>query len=224
MLINRYYDDCYFDAESGYRESKYVFFDGNELSNNSDDKLYIGETGFGTGLNLLVLEDSIHDMSVIPKQITFTTVEKYPLKPDQIRYELEKLEDVSDSSLQRHMDLYHSLYNKLQDGWNSISIKREWGELYINLFIGDVMELFKKYPVKNTHWFLDGHSPDKNPEMWSEHLFREIAECSIEGSTFATFTAAGLVKQGLRNAGFYVKRIKGFGKKRHMIRGYFTRN
>ena len=90
----------------------------------------------------------------------------------------------------------------------------------LNLFYGDVMDSFEKYPVKNSCWFLDGHSPDKNPEMWSEELFCNVKNSSLPGATFATFTAAGVVKRALRGAGFFVKRTKGFGKKRHMIIGH----
>ena len=34
----------------------------------------------------------------------------------------------------------------------------------------------------------------------------------------ATYTAAGFVRRGLEEAGFTVKRVPGFGRKRHMTR------
>src|SRR5690606_9194499 len=70
-------------------------------------------------------------------------------------------------------------------------------------------------------WFLDGFAPAKNPGMWTPQLFRSIARLSKSGSTFATFTSAGLVKRGLRDVGFRVEKVPGHGSKRAMLRGEF---
>ncbi len=43
----------------------------------------------------------------------------------------------------------------------------------------------------------------KNPEMWSEQLFTNMAKFARINGTFATFTVAGSVKRGLQQAGFY---------------------
>ncbi len=65
-------------------------------------------------------------------------------------------------------------------------------------------------------WYLDGFAPVKNPEMWAENIFPQVAARTKPGGTVATFSATGDVKRGLRGAGFTVKRIKGFGTKWHM--------
>ncbi|MDX7019452.1 MnmC family methyltransferase, partial [Klebsiella aerogenes] len=54
-------------------------------------------------------------------------------------------------------------------------------------------------------WFLDGFAPSKNPQMWSETLFQAMADSMRENGTFATFTAAGIVKRGLQHVGFEIK-------------------
>ena len=41
--------------------------------------------------------------------------------------------------------------------------------------------------------------------------------------TCATFTAAGFVRRGLIDAGFEMKKVKGFGMKREMIAGTLGR-
>lgn len=220
-LINPHFDDCYFSNESGYLESEYVFIDGNNLKDRLDEELYVGETGFGTGLNLLVLENFLEHSRIKNKVVTFTSVEKFPLSFDTVKKALGILENVPKDALLRHLSIYKSLDFNKKNGWNSLSIKREWGVLKINLFIGDVMDSFKNYPVLNNCWFFDGHSPDKNLEMWSVELFKNVSKQTKKGGTFATFTAAGVVKRALRDAGFTVKRKKGFGRKRHMITGFF---
>jgi tRNA 5-methylaminomethyl-2-thiouridine biosynthesis bifunctional protein len=67
---------------------------------------------------------------------------------------------------------------------------------------------------------LDGFAPSKNPEMWSPALFQQIQRLSHSKTTFATFTAARVVKDLLTNHGFEFKKAKGFGRKRDMIHGW----
>lgn len=71
-------------------------------------------------------------------------------------------------------------------------------------------------------WFLDGFAPAKNPDMWNNELFQAMARMSGSHTTFATFTAAGVVKRGLQAAGFVCQKSKGFGRKREMLFGEFS--
>src|SRR5690554_8215423 len=76
--------------------------------------------------------------------------------------------------------------------------------------------------------FLEGAKPSKNPEMWSDDLFKQMRRISQsyvqhEPATVSTFTSAGLVRRGLRGAGFDVQKQQGFGRKREMLAGQFTR-
>jgi tRNA 5-methylaminomethyl-2-thiouridine biosynthesis bifunctional protein len=57
--------------------------------------------------------------------------------------------------------------------------------------------------------------------MWSETVFQNMGRLSKAGTTFATFTAAGFVKRGLMTAGFEVEKVKGFGRKREMLKGVY---
>ena len=76
-----------------------------------------------------------------------------------------------------------------------------------------------KQNFKADAWFLDGFKPSSNPEMWSETVFKNMARLSVDGATFATFTAAGFVRRGLSDAGFKVEKVRGYGTKRDMTRG-----
>ena len=70
-------------------------------------------------------------------------------------------------------------------------------------------------------WFLDGFAPAKNPEMWQSKLFDLMAKLSHNQTTFSTFTAASLVRNGLTKAGFNCQKIQGFGKKREQLIGQY---
>ncbi|MEC8374707.1 MAG: FAD-dependent 5-carboxymethylaminomethyl-2-thiouridine(34) oxidoreductase MnmC, partial [Pseudomonadota bacterium] len=98
----------------------------------------------------------------------------------------------------------------------------------LDLWIGDVHELLPQWhsPIKGLidAWFLDGFAPSKNPDMWTDALFSQMARLSKTGTTFGTFTAAGIVKRGLAGVGFTIKKRNGFGRKRDMLTGVFDRD
>src|SRR5690625_6323799 len=53
--------------------------------------------------------------------------------------------------------------------------------------------------------------------MWRPELFAALADLSGPGTTAATFSAAGVVKRGLQQAGFAITKVPGFGRKREML-------
>lgn len=55
--------------------------------------------------------------------------------------------------------------------------------------------------------------------MWNQNLFNGMAKLAKQDCSCATFTAAGFVRRGLIEAGFEMKKVKGFGTKREMIAG-----
>ena len=72
-------------------------------------------------------------------------------------------------------------------------------------------------------WLLDGFAPDRNPQLWSEALWRTLAELSDEGSTIATFSAVGAVRRALADAGFTMRKVDQRPHKRHTLAGVFAR-
>jgi tRNA 5-methylaminomethyl-2-thiouridine biosynthesis bifunctional protein len=71
-------------------------------------------------------------------------------------------------------------------------------------------------------WFLDGFAPAKNPDLWTDELFHLMARFSHPDTTFATFTVARQVRDGLSQAGFSLEKRQGFGRKRDMLCGRFA--
>lgn len=224
-LNNSHYNDCYFSYDEGFEESCYIFIEGNNLISRIKPNIpfIIGETGFGTGLNLLALINQLKINSIKDFKIYFFSVELYPLSPKRITELISQFSEKISDELGIWLPIWENSYNNLHDGFNEISFKVFGGEINLNLFIGDVNDMFNNCAFSADAWFLDGHSPDKNPAMWQPNVMSNIGENSKTGTTIATFTAAGLVKRGLRAAGFEVKRRKGFGGKRHMVIGHFIK-
>ena len=81
------FDDVYFSSSDGAQETQYVFLQNNQLPSRwqhwSKPTFVIAETGFGTGLNLLVTLAAFKDYLAQNPASTFTlhfiSTEKYPL-------------------------------------------------------------------------------------------------------------------------------------------------
>ena len=220
------FDDVYFSNQDGLAETHYVFLEGNQLWERwvhyQEAHFVIAETGFGTGLNFFAVTTLFrefrqkHPDSPL-KRLYFTSFEKYPLPLDALQ--------------QAHLAYpqFSHLAQHLQQNWlNPIQgcYRFHFDETTLDLWFGDVAEnlpqLGDYMNGKIDAWFLDGFAPSKNPDMWSEQLYQQMFRFTKPQGTFATFTAASAVRKGLENAGFNIKKRKGFGKKRECLSGQKT--
>ena len=228
------FDDVYFSERDGAAESRYVFLQNNHLSSrfqtlfDSPDKNHftIAETGFGTGLNFLqscVLwqEQQAKHSQNNGKKLYFISTEIQPLSLDDLKASLACWPEIDIIAKELIAN-----YPPPVKGMHTLEFSHG---ITLILIFDDVIAGLKQCQehnfraLKNVEgrsidaWFLDGFSPAKNPDMWSDELFSMMATLSHRKTTLATFTAAGFVKRGLMRAGFRVKKVKGFGKKREMI-------
>ncbi len=218
VLRSQQFDDVYFSVDDGMAETNHVFLNGNDLPNawQGCDVFTIAETGFGTGLNFLCAWKLFEETAEPTQRIYFISVEKYPLSKNQIREALSPWQN----ELGNYIDCYLSLYPIRVPGPHQIHVN---DRVTLTLWIGDIVDVIPQWIGQVDAWFLDGFTPAKNPDMWSDVLFENMARLSHSQTTFATFTAAGFVKRGLEGAGFTVEKVKGFGRKRDMMRGRFNR-
>ncbi len=221
--INPHYNDCYFSEEGGLEESRWVFIAGNNIERfGPDDDICVGETGFGTGLNFLVLADYINrNIAGYKGTVDYFSCEKYPLSPEQVNELLFPFFSEDKGMLEEYLDFYSGFYQSLTPGINRSDFSLFSVKIRLSYFYGDVHEGLSFTGKKRDVWFLDGHDPEKNPDMWSSSVFALIGRNSMSGATLSSYTSKGTVKQGLRDAGFFIKRRKGYGRKRHMIQGKY---
>lgn len=222
------FDDVYFSNESGIQETQFVFIDSNHLNERwlktTQSSFHIGETGFGTGLNFLVAAQQFmsfrkNNPTSPLHQLYFLSTEKFPLTKLDLRKALTLWPELSILS-----DAFIKQYPMALPGLHRIHLFNN--QVVLDLWLGDATEGFTHAHAHNEGridaWFLDGFAPSKNDSMWQPALFNQIKRLSKDHATFATFTAAGAVKRGLRDAGFTVRKQKGFGKKREMLIGNLT--
>ena len=207
------FDDVYFSAVDGLAETRHVFLAGNNLPENwrGSPHFTIAETGFGTGLNFLAAWRLFADTAQPGQRMEFISFEKYPLSAAQITQALERWR----AEFPEQMGLLAQHYPQDRTG----VFKKDFGAVTLMIIFGDVNEEMPRLQAHVNCWFLDGFRPKTNPEMWTETVFQNMARLSAPGATFATFTAVGFVKRGLKAAGFDVRRVRGFGTKWHMLKG-----
>lgn len=211
------FDDVYFSADGGPEETLHVFCDGNNLPTawQGRERFTIGETGFGTGLNFLLAWELFERTAPKGAMLDFVSVEKFPMSAEEIRRGLEPWAD----RLSPYLDKMLAQYPIRVPGFHRMVFD---SRIVLTLIFDDANDAFPEIDGQIDAWFLDGFTPSKNPDMWTDKLFGEMARLSHKDTTFATFTAAGFVKRGLRDAGFNVEKKKGFGRKRDMLAGTFS--
>lgn len=260
------FDDFYYSTDDGLEESDYIFLQHNQIAQrfvtfvqaNAAHSQYplesevaffldkpvfrIAETGFGTGLNFLLVlrqwclalgieEESLGDfdrpVKIQNKYQDLAEDGKYPVL--QLHYIAFEKQPMQPEDLQRSLNVYPQLksycnvllanYPDLLPGWHEVYLFS--GRVRLSLWFGDANQgLAECDPyAKVDAWLLDGFAPVKNPEMWNAKLYQAIARLSDLRTTFATFTAAGDVRRGLQAVGFDVQKATGYGKKREMCFG-----
>ncbi|MEM6374053.1 MAG: tRNA (5-methylaminomethyl-2-thiouridine)(34)-methyltransferase MnmD [Pseudomonadota bacterium] len=204
--VSTAFDDPYYSLQNGLAETEHVFLAGNDLPARFCDGFHIAELGFGTGLNLLATLQAWRTADVTGF-LHYTSFERFPMAPEDVAAALARFE-----TLQTDAD---ALCAALAAGTASFTL---CDQVLVSLQIGDARKILPNWSGQADAWFLDGFSPAKNPELWEADLLKAVHDHTAPGGTAATYSAAGAVKSGLRNAGFEVTRAPGFGRKRHMTR------
>ncbi|MEX6633444.1 bifunctional tRNA (5-methylaminomethyl-2-thiouridine)(34)-methyltransferase MnmD/FAD-dependent 5-carboxymethylaminomethyl-2-thiouridine(34) oxidoreductase MnmC [Hyphococcus lacteus] len=210
------FDDVYFSGD-GPAETDFVFLRGNNLPERFEhaERFHIGELGFGTGLNFLVTWDRwLKTKKPTGAKLHFMSVEGFPLSPDDLEKAHKAWPELSELTLALRQQLPPAL-----PGYHQLSFG---DDVTLTLFYGNGLDGLRRASGQIDAWFLDGFAPSKNPDMWSEEIFTELARLSAKGASFATFTVAGMVRRNLESAGFAWKKIPGHGRKKHMLVGTLT--
>ncbi|MHA6830035.1 bifunctional tRNA (5-methylaminomethyl-2-thiouridine)(34)-methyltransferase MnmD/FAD-dependent 5-carboxymethylaminomethyl-2-thiouridine(34) oxidoreductase MnmC [Ralstonia pseudosolanacearum] len=205
------YDDVYHSTEGGLAQAHHVFLGGNGLPSAWQGKrsFTIVETGFGQGLNFLATWAAWRDDPQRCGRLDFVSVEKHPF--DRAGLAL----------VHPQAGALASLAEALRQAWpvpvpGVHRLVFDAGRVTLTLMLGDAETLLPQLSCAADAFYLDGFSPAKNPDLWQPGVFKQLARIARAGATLATYTAAGAVRHGLREAGFEVRKAPGFGRKRDM--------
>lgn len=235
--FNKTYTDVYHSLDGALEQSYYVFVEGNDLISRwhnlpqkESSVFHIGETGFGTALNFLLTWSLWVEHAPERACLHFISCEKHPLTRDDLARVLSLWPQLMEQATQLLEN-----YPVLTPGFHHHSFDN--GRVKLTLILGDIVDCFEQLlmcgdstleaQLRTAYidaWYLDGFSPKKNAAMWSPQVLNMISLLSKKGTTAATYTSAAPVKSALQQAGFTIKKKKGFGPKRHMTTAVCTTN
>ena len=228
------FNDIYFDSASGCQQSEKIFILGNNITERikqAKEGFVIGETGFGTGLNFLLTLQAYQKLQQEPAghncvKLSFISIEKYPLTKEQLAKSFQAL-----PQLRYFADLLLAQYPDFEPSkvaLTEFTLKFFDDQVTLNVIIDDAAAGLASIDSPKTGlidtWYLDGFSPAKNPEMWTEPLFEQIGRLSKQQANITTFTVAGFVKRQLQNVGFRTAKKPCIGSKHEMLTGIFQQN
>lgn len=239
--FSRVFGDVYYSLVDGLNESRYVFIERNHLPDRFEQLFVqhthalpgkatftIAELGFGTGLNLLATwqlwrelkaEHFISNGTIgsLTPRLHFISTEKFPLTKADLAQSLASWQ-AAEPKLAPLITNLLAQYPPLIEGCHRLHLA---DDVTLDLWLGDAADSLAKLDISAgaavDAWFLDGFAPSCNESLWAEQIFTQLQRLSQPGTTAATFSCAGVVKRGLRAAGFQVAKVKGFGRKREML-------
>ena len=205
------FDDIYFNADGSIGQSEYVFNSVFDEIWEKKSEFNVLETGFGAGLNFLCAFKRFKNSD---KFLNFVSIEKTPIARDdlaKIYANFSELADVSSKLLDAYLPLIR--------GFHRLNLAPN---VTLTLCFGDVDEVLDELSFIADAVFMDGFAPAKNEAMWSEQVCAKIANLCALGASVCTYSASGALKRALQDSSFEVNLLKGYGKKREMLRAKFT--
>ncbi len=198
--LNEHYHS-HFGAKN---ESMHVYISAglNEKLKENLQHVHVFEMGFGTGLNAWLALREAEKQKI---RILYSCVEKYPLTEEEyLQLNFEKTNN-DECFLKLHAcnlgeKIIISDFFSLDKRINDIKI----------LDFSD----FQLFDVV----FYDAFSPDIQPDLWTEEIFKNIYNHMNPDGILVTYSAKGFVKRNLKAAGFIVENLPGPTGKREITR------
>ena len=178
-------------------------------------RLSVLEIGFGTGLNALLTAQWARENGV---KVDYTTIELYPLV-EEIYRELNYGQLLGDEELflRLHEVEWDAGFVQIGENFTIQKCKSdivEWLNSQQSTVNGQQLVDNGLYDVV----FFDAFSPDAQPELWTEEVFRNVYALMKEGGVMTTYCAKGDVRRAMLAAGFKVEKLQGPPGKRHILR------
>jgi tRNA U34 5-methylaminomethyl-2-thiouridine-forming methyltransferase MnmC len=196
-------DETYHSIHGAVTESMHVFI-RNGLNACEKNPVNILEIGFGTGLNAWLTAIEAEKSN---RETFYTAYELFPLS-----------EEIGSLN-------YPKEYGKEHAGLFSRLHQSDWGksvQLTSFFSLKKIKEDITQTSVDSGFdlIYFDAFAPTKQPEMWTEDIFRKMFNSLSANGILVTYCAKGDVRRTLQKVGFAVEKLPGppLGK-REMLRG-----
>lgn len=201
-IFNTKVNESYHSKHGAIVEAEHVFIK-NGFSTVNEAKLNILEVGFGTGLNTLLTYQKAVQKSI---EVNYHTIELHPI--DKRYYNKLNFADLIGMEQDRLLKLHNCKWEK---------------EIQLNSYF----TLIKNHTALETYntdvkfdiIYFDAFSPEKQPEIWSEEIFKKMYKFLKENGFLITYCAKGMVKRTMKSVGFEIVVLDGPPGKRQITRG-----
>lgn len=196
----------YHSQHGALQESRHVFLKSGLQQLAEKRAIRILEIGFGTGINALL---SHLEKPSAQQKILYHGLEKYPLTEDE--WKAIYWPELFDKQPQYHV-FYQALH---QANWS------EKIELDPNFeLLKEKIDLRSFLPRPNYYdlIYFDAFSPEAQPDLWTESIFKTLHTGLQEQGLLVTYCVKGVVRRAMQAAGFTVEKIPGPPGKREMAR------
>lgn len=186
-------NEHYHSVKGALAEARHVYIKS-ALHQIKKSEISLLEIGFGTGLNafLTCLETLYRNVT-----IHYTALELFPLLWEEVNV-LRYPQIISPEN----ESLFHALHSANWDIPIAITPQFTLYKRHVDL---TKCSFDKDYDVI----YFDAFAPEKQPELWEEHIFRTLFRHTAEKGVLSTYCAKGEVRRRLQRAGFLVERLAG---------------
>lgn len=146
---------------------------------------------FGLGYNAAAAIDSIKKIN------SQTKIKIYCFENDK-----DILGKVLETKTQ--LESYDIITNFVKHFLNNDELIYEENNICMVMCFGDARQTIKDVKEKADYIFFDPFSPKKQPEMWEKDFLNDIYNKTNYKGKLSTYSFARIVKDNLKNAGFYV--------------------
>jgi len=211
------FGDRYRSELGGLDQAREVFLKGCGLPEawGGQPQWTVLETGFGLGLNFLVTWAAWKADPQRPRMLHFVSTEAFPASAADVLRSAQTHAELIPFAEQLQAQLWGLL-----PGFHRLVF--EGGRVLLTLCIGDAKAMLREQSFEADSVYLDGFSPQRNPDIWDVHTFKAVARCCRRGTRVATWTIARSVRDGLAQCGFAVKKVPGIPPKRDNLQGEFN--
>lgn len=206
-LYSNTYNQCYHNPNGAVSESKHIFLEPDPIRQlfTQQKKITVFETGFGTGLNLLLFLDKAIQCDI---NVHYTAVEAALISPEILR----KSEYEAYITHKHLIDEVASMLESSRNGMNRNTLSKN---IQTSIFSGLFEEL--ELPEDSFNLFFhDAFSPDVNGELWTYETFRKLHQAATSDAILTTYCAASKARAAMAAAGWFVAKAPGALGKREM--------
>jgi len=194
-------NECYHSRHGSIVEAEHVFIK-NGLLAEKNNNLTILEIGFGTGLNALLTAQKAKQNNIY---VSYHAIELYPVvKKEYTQLNFAELIGIEKESL----ILLH------ESKWEDTCEINNNFELTKNNISAEKYETNTRFDII----YYDVFSPEKQPELWNENIFKKMHHFLKKDGFLVTYCAKGIVRRTLKAVGFEVISLDGPPGKRQITR------